>query len=466
MVTTQQESERLVDARRAGVLLHPTSLPSGKLDGDAWRFVDWMAEAHLTVWQMLPLTQPADGLSPYQSISAMALNPALLPDDWEAELADETLQVFLENPPSWLVDYSRFCVLRERFERAGWNEWPEQYKYREPSALAALESEYADELLLIRKQQCALIDRWQRLRQYANSKGIQLFGDMPIFVAYDSVDVWCHPEDFKLDEALHPWVVAGVPPDYFSENGQRWGNPHYNWQAMQDNNFHWWQQRVSWSLALFDLIRIDHFRGLEACWEIKAEEPTAINGEWVTVPGEQLLDALRAHYNPLPLVAEDLGLITPEVVALKHAFDLPGMSVLQFGFNGLPDNPHALNEQVTHSVVYTGTHDNETSLGWWQGIHEHHHREWIMSQLDGSVGEMPWPLINAALQSPACMAMVPLQDFLGLDNQARMNVPGTIDNNWLWQCPGDALTPELAHRIARLVDSHQRYSSEDDHGNH
>ena len=454
---TQQASTRLTDTRRAGVLLHPTSLPSGKLDDDAWRFVDWMVESHLTVWQMLPLTQPADGLSPYQSISAMALNPALLPDDWEQQLAPERLDQLLANPPSWLVDYSLFCVLRARFDHVSWNEWPDEYKYREPSALAALESEYADELLLIRKQQCALIDRWQRLRQYANGKGIQLFGDMPIFVAYDSVDVWCHPADFKLDDALHPWVVTGVPPDYFSEPGQRWGNPHYNWQGMQQNNFRWWQQRLDSSLALFDLIRIDHFRGLEACWEIQAEEPTAINGEWVKVPGDELLSALQSRYNPLPLIAEDLGMITPEVVALKNAFQLPGMSVLQFGFNGLPDNPHALNEQVMNSVVYTGTHDNETALGWWHGIHEDHHRDWIMGQLDGEVGEMPWPLINAALHSPACMAIVPLQDFLGLDNQARMNVPGTIENNWLWQYDGSSLTSALANRIAHLVDTHQRY---------
>ena len=443
-------------ARCAGVLLHPTSLPSGKLDADAWRFLDWMAEAHLQVWQMLPLMQPVDGLSPYQGVSAFALNPALLPDNWRDELDAQRLAAFLANPPHWLLPYAQFTLLKQQMGGKAWNEWPLQWRTRDADALARLQADHSDALRAICTEQFALVDRWQQLKTYANQRGIRLFGDIPIFVGFDSVDVWSNPDEFRLDEQLNPAVVTGVPPDYFSETGQRWGNPHYHWPHMQANGFRWWQQRMAWSLELFDLVRIDHFRGLEASWEIPASEPTAMVGEWVKAPGAELLAALQASHDPLPVVAEDLGIITPEVVELKNRFDLPGMSVLQFGFNGLPDNPHSLAEQVENSVVYTGTHDNETSLGWWLGLTDQGQKDWILSQLDLTAGDMPWPLINAALQSPAQMAIVPLQDFLGLDNSARMNTPGTIVDNWLWRYDRQQLDPTLAQRIAALVDQHQR----------
>lgn len=445
-----------MNKRMAGVLLHPTSLPSHCLDDQAWYFLDWMEQAQLSVWQMLPLTEPVQGLSPYQSVSAFAMNPALLPSDWQAQLNESAYQAFLQKPPHWLNDYAVFMALRKAQGYQTWSDWPKPFRDREPEALETFSRQHAAEIELLKQQQFMLLDIWRRLKQTANDKGIALFGDMPIFVAYDSADVWANPSLFKLDEQDLPTVVAGVPPDYFSETGQRWGNPHYDWEAMQATDFEWWVNRVLGAFEQFDLIRIDHFRGLEACWEIDATEETAMNGRWVKVPGEALLEHLQDRYPDLPLVAEDLGIITPEVVALKDKFGLPGMSVLQFGFNGLPDNPHALDEQVENSVVYTGTHDNDTSLGWWQSLEDPNHRYWILSQLKGSEAEMPWPLIEAAFASVAKLAVVPMQDFLALGNEYRMNLPGTVEGNWTWAYETEQLTPKLAQKIAGLVNKTNR----------
>lgn len=444
--------------KQAGVLLHPTSLPSGKLDHQAWLFLDWMEQAKLSVWQMLPLTEPVQGLSPYQSVSAFAMNPALLPNNWQEEVDESGFAEFVKTPPHWLDDYALFMTLRQHYQQASWNTWPEEYRRRDAAALAQFAEQQSAELTELKKQQFALLTIWSKLKKDANAKGIQLFGDMPIFVAYDSADVWANPNEFKLDEDFNPTVVAGVPPDYFSETGQRWGNPHYDWEAMQQDGFAWWNRRVQDALALFDLIRIDHFRGLEACWEIPADEDTAMNGRWKKVPGLALLEGLKSHFSPLPVVAEDLGIITPEVVALKQAFDLPGMSVLQFGFSGLPDNPHSLDEQVETSVVYTGTHDNDTTLGWWEEMDDPGHKDWILSQLPQDVGDMPWPLIAAAFASVAQLAMVPMQDFLALNGEHRMNVPGTVEGNWAWQFDWTQVTPETTQTIAKLVEHSQRMS--------
>lgn len=445
--------------RRAGVLLHPTSFPSGKLDKQAWQFLDWMESAHLSVWQMLPLTQPVEGLSPYQSLSPFAMNPALLPDDWEQNVDKAGFERFLSSPPHWLEAYTLFVTLRKVFDQKSWNQWPDQFKFRDDSAIEAFKGQYQEDILHTKKEQFALYSIWQDLKKYANEKNILLFGDVPIFIAFDSADVWMNPKEFKLDKDLNPKVVAGVPPDYFSDVGQRWGNPHYDWDVMKSNRFEWWQERVNWTLDLFDVIRIDHFRGLEASWEIDANEETAINGRWVKVPGAELLSALEKNHHDLPLVAEDLGVITEEVVALKEQFGLPGMSILQFGFNGLPDNPHSLKEQVKNSVVYTGTHDNETTRGWWDDIKDNSHKNWIWSQLNSDVGEMPWPMIHAAMNSPASMAVVPLQDFLMLNNQSRMNVPGTVEGNWQWRFKAKDLTDGLAKKISSLVDVNNRFQS-------
>lgn len=445
--------------RRAGVLFHPTSLPSHKLDKQAWYFLDWLEKAELSVWQMLPLSEPVQGLSPYQSVSAFAMNPALLPDDWQNQFDEGAYKQYLKDVPHWLEEYALFMALRKAHEYKTWSQWPAPFRNCDADALAQFEKRHYTEIELLKKQQFMLHHIWSSLKAAANEKGIALFGDMPIFVAYDSADVWANPHLFKLGKDLLPEVVAGVPPDYFSETGQRWGNPHYDWPEMRKDKFAWWTQRVSEALKQFDMIRIDHFRGLEACWEIPADEPTAINGKWVKVPGEGFLTHLKEFFPNLPLIAEDLGLITPEVVALKEQFNLPGMSVLQFGFNGLPDNPHSLDEQVENSVVYTGTHDNDTSLGWWLSLEDPNFKYWVMSRLHGNENDMPWPLIEAALASVAGLAIVPMQDFLALDSNHRMNVPGTVDGNWTWSIKGEQVTSELAKKIATLVEKTARVVS-------
>ncbi len=437
-------------ARTAGVLLHPTSLPNKVLDEHAWWFLDWMKSAGLSVWQMLPLTAPHDDLSPYNSLSAFATNPRLLPADWRERFDSEGFAAYLAAEPHWLHDYALFMVLRNKFERTAWSCWPQQYRERNQTALAELADECAEEILAVKQEQFHLWQLWTELRAAAAERGISLFGDMPIFVAYDSVEVWCQPEQFKLDENLQPKVVAGVPPDYFSETGQRWGNPHYNWPVMQKDGFRWWCQRVAAALEMFDLVRIDHFRGLEASWEIDANEPTAINGRWVKAPGDKLLARLQQKFNPLPLVAEDLGIITPEVIELKEKFNLPGMSVLQFGFSGLPDNPHALEALVENSVVYTGTHDNETTMCWFHGLNAGT-RAWMQTQVALDAGEMPWPLLVTAMRSPARLVVIPMQDWMGLGCEHRMNTPGTTENNWHWRFDWPQLPQGLEQRILHWV---------------
>jgi 4-alpha-glucanotransferase len=442
-------------SRSAGVLLHPTSLPSGVLDYQAWLFLDWMQRAGLSVWQVLPLTAPHDDLSPYQSVSAFAMNPRLLPKGWQKQVDEKAFARFLKTPPHWLEDYALFMTLRQQFHHQAWSTWPHVYRYRDKAALAEFAKTHEDAMRLVKKQQYYLQHLWQTLKRDANAKGIQLFGDMPIFVAYDSVDVWANPDQFLLDEHLQPTVVTGVPPDYFSATGQRWGNPHYNWEKMQADDFAWWTRRVEASLNQFDLLRIDHFRGLEASWHIAATEPTAMNGEWVKTPGEALLRHLQARFNPLPLVAEDLGIITPEVVALKQAFNLPGMSVLQFGFSGLPDNPHSPHELVENSVVYSGTHDNDTTLGWFNQLAPDT-QAWVLGQLEQTAGPMPWPLIVTGLQSVAERVIVPMQDWLGLGSEHRMNIPGTVGNNWGWQFDWQDVAAELDDKIFYWVSQTQR----------
>lgn len=453
-----------MNKRQAGVLLHPTSLPNregqpGKLNDQAWLFLEWMNRAGLSIWQMLPLTQPHEDLSPYQAVSAFALNPALLPDNWLTQFEQFGKKAFadyINQPPHWLEDYVLFMVIRERQNKASWRQWPHSLKMHESRALQSFAGQYQAELLYLKKQQFVLSKIWQQFKRDANQKGIQLFGDMPIFVAFDSVDVWANPDQFKLDAEHNPTVVTGVPPDYFSETGQRWGNPHYNWEVMQQDGFSWWRNRIAQALMQFDLLRIDHFRGLESSWEINATEETAVHGRWVKIPGFELLTALKADFPNLPIVAEDLGNITPEVIALKEHFGLPGMSVLQFGFNGLPDNPHSLHEQVENSVTYTGTHDNDTTLGWFEKLDEDT-QNWILQQLQTGNGpllqqahlpeEMPWLLIAAAFNTVAQRVIVPMQDFLMLDGDSRMNVPGTPEGNWLWQFDW---SPELAARADNL----------------
>ena len=327
-----------------------------------------------------------------------------------------------------------------------WVNWPDKYKYRDPSALARIRELHADELVAINWQQFYLHHYWTTLRVAAHQFDIRLFGDLPIFVAYESADVWAHPEMFLLDERLEQTVITGVPPDYFSETGQRWNNPHYNWDAMQADGYAWWLARFAYLAEFFDMVRIDHFRGLVSVWQIQPECDTAIDGQWVNTPGHELMQAITKMPWQLDIVAEDLGVITDDVEQLRKAFDLPGMSVLQFAFHGGDDNPHHP-DNITHDrIVYTGTHDNDTLLGWYQSLTQDEQAHLHQSLGSNSQTTSIDLLKQMALDSPADLAIFPLQDLLNLDGGARMNIPGTINDNWRWQFDWSALTPDLAEQ--------------------
>ena len=436
------------DTHRAGLLLHPTSLPSGTL-ADVERWLDFLQAAGFSVWQMLPLGIPLSGLSPYQCASAFAINPRLFP------AAPDDLHGFADwrrQQAHWLEDFARFMVIKAEQGGAPWTDWPVALRDRDAQALAAFDAAHADSLRAVMVEQHGAAVHWQGVHAAAAARGIQLFGDMPIFVAHDSADVWAQRELFLLDDAGHPNVVAGVPPDYFSETGQRWGNPHYNWAAMQADNFAWWRARLAAHFEWFDLVRIDHFRGLEAAWVIPAGEATAIHGEWVKAPGAALLQAISQEsgvdaMGDLPLVAEDLGIITPEVTALRHRFGLPGMAVLQFAFDHHADNPHKPENVQPDTVYYTGTHDNDTTLGWWRAL-PGHARQQVMQKLGvDDPDAVPDTMIDTVLQSRAALAILPLQDVLQLGSEARMNTPGTDNGNWTWRFQWDAVPADLASRL-------------------
>ena len=445
------------DSRRAGILLHPTSLPSGTL-ADAERWLDWLHEAGVGVWQMLPLGQPLIGLSPYQCVSAFAANAALfgLEAVGQAEPDAAEFAAWCARQAHWLDDFARFVVIKSMRRGASWSDWPEPLRDRTPDALAALDRDQAVALRKVRLAQYRAALRWRAIRAAAATRGIVLFGDMPIFVAHDSADVWARRELFLLDAAGHPTVVTGVPPDYFSETGQRWGNPHYDWSAMQADGFAWWRQRLAAHFEWFDLVRIDHFRGLAAAWAIPAGEPTAIRGEWVPAPGEALLQAIVDALGRLPLVAEDLGIITPDVIALRHAFGLPGMAVLQFAFDDHGDNPHKPQNVTPDTVYYTGTHDNDTTAGWWAAQPDAMRRK-AMDQLGvNDPGSMLTAMIETVLASPAALAVLPMQDVLGLGSTARMNTPGTETGNWTWRFDWADLPPDLAPRLLEQLQKTDR----------
>ena len=332
---------------------------------------------------------------------------------------------------------------------AGWL-WPPTLRDRQPQAMAQARARLADELDFIRFEQFQFFRQWLALKGYANARGVRLFGDMPIFVAHDSAEVWARRPFFLLDDEGHPRVVAGVPPDYFSETGQRWGNPLYDWAYMESHGFAFWVERLQTQLLLFDLVRIDHFRGFEAYWEIPAADDTAINGRWVEAPGDALFRHLHEIFDPLPLVAEDLGIITPEVELLRDGYGLPGMKILQFAFSGDPDNPYLPFRHVANSVVYTGTHDNDTTLGWYTSLDDGQRRH-VDEFFGYSQEPMPWPMIRSALASRARLAVIPMQDLLGLDGSHRMNLPGTVEGNWGWRFDWSELDADLADRLRRRV---------------
>ncbi len=444
--------------RIAGVLLHPTSLPSGTLDGDAFRWLDFMAAAGLQLWQVLPLGVPQDNLSPYQCYSAFAINPALLDEpslEPNFEIDEANFQHWSQQESYWLDEYALFMALKKTLDNAPWYEWDEPYKHRNTDGLQQFKETHKEQIEAIYQQQYHLYQRWQEIRNYAAERNIYLFGDMPIFVAHDSADVWAHQDYFLLDKNGQPEVVAGVPPDYFSETGQRWGNPHFNWEVMQQNDFDWWISRIKNHLQLFDLVRIDHFRGLEAVWLIDAACDTAETGIWQKVPGDQLLQSLKAEMGEIPLVAEDLGIITPEVNALREKYHLPGMSVLQFSFDNFDDNPHKPKNIDHQRITYTGTHDNDTTVGWYQSLDKAAQQN-VLTQLgihqEANANQVCDTLIDIALQTKAQLTIMPLQDFLYLDNDARMNIPGIVDGNWQWRFQWEQIPANLAEKLRNRIE--------------
>ena len=495
----------MVRRRRSGIILHPTSLPGmegiGTLGAEARRFVAFLAAAGQTVWQVLPLGPTGYGNSPYSCYSAFAGNPLLIdlaelvadgdlpreamPAGWASGWVDfeavkevkipllkrAAATFFTSASPArrrdfwsfcdannwWLHDFALFMAAKEHFRGKSWYAWPEGLARREPDAVAHYGELLGSAIGEVKYRQWQFFRQWRALKREANTGGISIFGDIPIFVAHDSADVWANPGLFRLDERGKPKVVAGVPPDYFSKTGQLWGNPLYDWERCAEDGYSWWIARMRCALGLYDLVRIDHFRGFEAYWEVSSTERTAVGGRWVKGPGEGLFFALQQALGPLPIVAEDLGVITPQVEALRDRFGFPGMKILQFAFGSGADNPYLPHNHVRSSVVYTGTHDNDTVLGWFSSLKGKERHE-VLRYLDARGGDMPWPLIQAALASVADLAMVPFQDLLALPSAARMNLPGTARGNWSWRAPDDSLDGELAARFRELTEIYGRIS--------
>ena len=495
--------------RSSGVLLHVTSLPSyggiGDLGPAAHEFVSFLAKAKQHVWQVLPLCPTGYGNSPYAGSSAFAGNPYLISlellSDWgwisaerirglagpsgnvdfgevetrklpllheaagnfldraahDASLAGQwaEFEAFCRQQAGWLVDYAFYAVLRREFNTGAWTVWPEPVRKRQPEALAQIAAQHGRALQQEQVLQYAFSKQWNALRKAAAAHAIRMLGDVAIFVNMDSADVWVHPDLFELDEELNPIRIAGVPPDYFSPTGQRWGNPLYRWDVLEAHGFDWWIERVRRACQIYDVVRLDHFRGFEAYWAIAAEEETAINGEWVKAPGLELFRALEAALGPLPLVAEDLGIITDEVEALRLELGLPGMKVLQFGFSDKGAHIHLPHRFTPETVAYTGTHDNDTTQGWWNTAGKVER-----SAVEAYVGPLPmgngvampvWQLIRAAQASVAQMAVIPAQDLLQLGSEARMNTPAVPAGNWSWRVAEESWKPKLAERLAALV---------------
>jgi 4-alpha-glucanotransferase len=436
------------DRRRAGALLHLGSLEGGLGHGGR-AFIDWLAAAGFTVWQILPVGPTGSDGSPYWVRSDYAGNPAFIDQSEWPDVHSPQYGAFLDSNRHWLEDYALFEVLS--FVQGGqpWWSWPPELRDRVPAAIAHAQQQYAAELGRVRDVQFAFAVQWQRLREHASSRGIRLFGDLPFYVAPDSAETWAHREQFQLDNTGRPTAVAGVPPDYFSETGQLWGNPLYHWDIIRRDHFKLWRDRVAAQMQRVDVLRIDHFRALAAYWAVPAGAPDARGGEWRSTPGEELMGLLWDDLGDLPIVAEDLGVITPDVEALRKSFGLPGMRVLQFGFSGEGANPHLPHMHDRDSVVYTGTHDNDTTLGWYSTLPEHA-RHQVDYFLRLTPGAMPDALIRAALGSVGTLAIVPVQDLLSMGSEARLNTPGTATGNWSWRVPPGALTPDLAGRFAHL----------------
>jgi len=507
-------------SRSSGILLHPTSLPGpfgiGDLGPSAYAFADFLEAAGQSLWQVLPLGPTGYGDSPYACYSAFAGNTLLISP--EQLLADELLTSenlraipkfeadridfevvhkykdlilrtafnsfkqasnselrnafakFCGQHASWLDDYALFRALKDEHGGIAWNEWEPALVRRETRALEAAKQKLSEEIEAQKFYQFLFFRQWFALKADCNRRGIKLVGDIPIFVAHDSADVWTNPDQFKLNEDGTPIVVAGVPPDYFSATGQLWGNPLYDWKQMQADGFKWWIDRVSATLETFDIARIDHFRGFAACWEIPGGDKTAERGRWVTAPGRELFTAIREALGQVPIIAEDLGVITPDVEALRDDFGFPGMRILQFGFSSDTKNidlPHNYHKNV---VVYTGTHDNDTAVGWFSSVagegstrdaqQIEREREFCLKYLNTAGVEIHWDFIRTVLASVANTAVVPLQDVLGLGTGARMNLPNSTEGNWAWRFKAGALTEGISERLRGLTDLYGRVGNE------
>lgn len=433
-----------LDRRAAGVLLHPTSLPgagpTGRLDRSAHDFIDWLAAAGFRVWQMLPIGPVDEHDCPYQPPSTFAGDTRLI--DPDGPTGEGGLDAFRQRNADWLDDWCLFAVLRRTLGRP-WPQWPVVLRDRDPDALARVRREQLTAIDEECRAQCRFACQWRRLKDYAATRGVLLFGDLPLYCAHDSADAWARRDLFALDSAGRITGEAGVPPDAFSKTGQHWGQPLHDWPAHAESGWRWWIERLRVLAARFDLLRLDHFRGFCAAWSIAPGAADAREGRWVPGPGRALFDAIDDDLGELPLVAEDLGTITPDVHALRESLGLPGMRVLHFAFDGQADNPHLPGHHPEWSVAYTGTHDNDTTLGWWRSLDESM-RARVRVQLATGGESMPEPLIDATLGSRARLAMLPMQDVLGLGSEARMNVPGRRDGNWRWRYPEGALHAALA----------------------
>jgi 4-alpha-glucanotransferase len=434
--------------RRAGVLLHVGSLHAGLGHGGR-AFIDWLASAGFGVWQILPLGPTGADGSPYWVRSDSAGNAALIDPDEPAPLNSSEFQAFLAASGDWLEDYAAFEVLSGIHRGTPWWYWPPPYRDRQPEAIEGLRREQQPALRTIREQQFTFAWQWQRLHEYARSRGVALFGDVPFYVAPDSAEAWANRDQFQLDATGKPTAVAGVPPDYFSQLGQLWGNPLYAWDVMRRDGFKFWRSRIHRQLERVDLLRIDHFRALAAHWAVPAGAPDARSGSWQPSHGREMLQLLKGELGTLPVVAEDLGVITPDVEALRHDFGLAGMRVMQFGFDGAGDNLHLPHMYEQASVVYTGTHDNDTTVGWYTSLDAETQRR-VDYFLRAGPGQMPDAMIHAVIASVAQLAVVPMQDLLRLGSEARLNTPGTAIGNWAWRLPELALTGELAQRCVLL----------------
>ncbi len=496
----------LFDRRLLGVLLHPSSFPGrdliGTLGTEAYAFVDWLVQAGAGAWQILPLTMNGQYDSPYFSSSAFGGNPWLvdLPDLQrrgllpEVHLLDEATDAAVpfdelprrklpqlmmaadnlladDNHPArhaldamrdaetWLADTAHFYALKDQHGDLPWFEWPLPIRRRDAEAIATSRSDLS---AAIARWEAVLFFfdlQWLPLKHEANRRGLTVIGDLPIYVSHDSADVWLHQDEFQLDEDGGLLVQSGVPPDYFSETGQLWGNPLYRWDVMAKRGFDWWLQRLRRCLALSDVVRIDHFRALSAYWEVPGDAADARAGRWVPGPGQDFVDAIRSMFPSMPLIAEDLGTLDDDVLALRDANDLPGMRILQFGFDGTPDNPHQPHRFGERSLVYTGTHDNQTAAGWWQSLTDDERAAvaaYYQVPPDAVIGRAVWSLIEAAIGSRAQVSVIPMQDLLVLDDRARMNDPSVFVGNWSWRAPTNGTSAELASSLRSLADRYGR----------